>query len=241
MLKSDIINGAFSQLRISGLTLGASTEDLTLALETLEDLARELEASNICVGYAFEDEPDLNTPHNMERKFWAPFKTVLASRLLDDFGKADKPAAASLLRRAGGAYSFLAARTAPMKQVRRPTRHPIGAKIGPYQRFYKIVEEAPLGCTTNVMYIDDVEDFEESYAAWLKDGETISSYTIEADTGLTINSDSNTDTVVSYQIQADGSEIDIVNELLEVKIIVTSSDSRILTRIINFRLKSAEI
>lgn len=238
MLKSDIINGAYSQLRISGLTLGASTEDLSLALETLEDLARELEASNICVGYAFEDEPDLNTPHNMERKFWAPMKTILAVRLLDDFGKTPTP---TLIKRESAAYSFLSARTAPMKQVRRPTRHPIGAKIGPYQRFYKIVEEAPLGCTTNVMYIDDVEDFEESYAAWLKDGETISSYTIEADTGLTINSDSNTDTVVSYQIQADGSEIDIVNELLEVKIIVTSSDSRILTRIINFRLKSAEI
>ena len=69
MLKADVINRAYSKQRISGITSIPSSEDNELALETLEDLAHELEeARNICLGYNFEDEPDLNAPTNIAKK-----------------------------------------------------------------------------------------------------------------------------------------------------------------------------
>ena len=67
--KGDIINRAFSALRISGITADPSPEDLELALGKLENMAAELAGRNIHTNFAFEDDPDPNTPHNMERKF----------------------------------------------------------------------------------------------------------------------------------------------------------------------------
>jgi hypothetical protein len=155
----------------------------------------------------------------------------------------NKEPTAGLIPRSQAAFSFLSARTAPMKRTTRPGRCPIGSKnrSAVFQRFYIPVEEAPLGSATNTMFIDDIDDFTEDFSAWLKDGETISSYTITANTGLTIVSDSNTDTAVSYQVQADGTDGESSDELLKVKIVVTSSAGRKETRIINFKLNSAEI
>ena len=238
--KVDIINGAFSELRISGLTVIPSPEDLDLALAKLEDMAAEFEANNICTGYAFEETPDLNTPHNMQRKFWHGYQVCLAVRLLDNFGK--QPTA-SLVTRSQAAFSFLSARTAPMKRTLYPARQPVGSKnrFGGIENFYGHVSEAPLGCATNEMFIGDVDNFAENFTAWLVIGETISSYTITANDGLTVVSDSNTDTQVIYQIQADGTDGETSDALLQVKIVVTSSAARVATRIINFKLNSAEI
>lgn len=238
--KVDRINAAYVELRISGLTSSPTAEDLELALGVLENMAAEFEANNICLGYAFEQNPDLNTPHNIERRFWSGLSLCLAARLIDSFGK--EPTA-TLLPRIQAAFSFLSARTAPLKRTRYPSRHPVGAKnnfIG-RQNFYETVEEAPLGCATNEMFLGDVDNFTEDFTSWLTSGETISSYTITANTGLTIVSNSNTDTAVSYQIRAVGANGENSDALLQLKIVVTSSATRKVTRIINFKLNSATI
>lgn len=238
--KVDIINGAYSELRISGLTSSPTPEDLELALGALENMAAEFEANSVGVGYAFEQNPDLNTPHNIERRYWSSFQLCLAARLLDSFGK--QPSA-TLLARAQSAFAFLSTRSAPLKRTLRPSRHPVGSKnrFAGGQRFYETMNEAPLSSYTNTMYIGDIDDFTEDFTAWLKDGETISSYTITANTGLTIVSDSNTDTAVAYQVSAVGTNGEDSDALLQVKIIVTSSAARKITRIINFKLNTAEI
>ena len=89
--KIEIINGAYSRMRISGLTAQPTPEDIVKALNRLEDMAEEFDGRNICTGYNFEDDPDVNSLHNMERKFWGPYKAILATRLLADFGKAASP------------------------------------------------------------------------------------------------------------------------------------------------------
>lgn len=237
--KADIINDAYSQLRISGLTKQATPEDLVLALDRLENMAQEFEARNICVGYNFEDAPDINSLHNMERKFWYPYQICLATRLLTDFGKPIPP---ELFAAQKAAYSFLSSQTAPIRATPYPSRQPMGAKTRfCLQRFYSQEVTAPLGCATNIMYIGDVDNFTEHFDAWLDDGETISSFTIEADTGITINSSSNTDEDVTYNITATGTDGTTTDNLLQVKIVATTSASRIQTRIINFTLNSAEI
>ena len=242
--KVDFINGAYTQLRISGLTVNPTPEDLELALDRLEDMAAEFQGRNICTGYNFEDTPDLNSVHNVERKYWQAYKTNLAVRLIPDFGKGQTPDPV-LFTQQQASFSFLSASTSPLKQTQYPARMPRGSgnslRYNRWQRFYRPIAEAPLNCATNKMIIDEVDDFVEHFDAWLNDGEVISSYTIEADTGLTIVSDSNETPDINYRIQAVGGSSTELNTLFQVKIVVTTDETRVKTRLINFELTEIEL
>lgn len=240
-LKVDIINDAFSQLRISGLTVQASPEDNTLALRKLESMANELFSRNVCVGYNFEDQPDLNSTSGLPPSLWFAFSSMLALRLVSDFGKGMNPDPV-LVKDANAGLSFLHSVSANPQTIQYPSRQPVGSgnslRYSRFRKFYIPVEEASETCKTNHMFVDDVNTFTEHFDSYLLDGETIASYTIEADTGLTLSNDSNTTTDVSYTITATGNNGTKSDVLLRVKIVVTTSDSRKTTRIINFELET---
>lgn len=240
--KADLINGAYSLIKISGLTINPSGADLTLALERLEDMAEEFYGRNIITDYNFEQNPETGSVHNLKRKYWYAYKINLAIRLLPDFGKEATPVLASQQQTA---FSFLVSNTAPFKETQYPTRMPRGQsntrRSLRWSRFYRKEAEAPLSSETNIMYIDDIKSYSESFVAYLDYGETISSYTITADTGLTISASVNATPFITYTITADGlSSVSNVG-LLQVKIVVTTSAGRIQTRIINFSLLQSDI
>ena len=241
--KGDILNRAFSALRISGITVDPSPEDLELALMKLENMAAEFAGRNICTGYAFEDDPDPNAPHNMERKFWHSYDVCLAVRLMPDYGKGEKPDVV-LIRQGSAGFSFLSSATALIKPIQYPDRMPrgSGAEGGhKWERFFKIQNEAPNACVTKTMYVGDITTFVEHFDSYLLTGEDISAYTIEANTGITITADSLTTPDVSYTVRADGNSDGSGISLLNVKIVATTSDGRIETRIINFRILASDI
>jgi hypothetical protein len=235
-LKSDIINGAFSQMRISGITVDPSASDLVLALRRLEGMANELCARNVHTGYYLEEEPDTGSPSGLDKKYWYSFECILAMRLLSDFGKGMQPDP-MLGKNAGAQMSFLYASTANPRQTQYPRRQSLGAGNSlrfPFQKSYIPEARAPNTCATNKMTIGDIDDFIEHFNSYLVSPEAISSFTIEAETGLTIVSSSDTSPDVFYQIQAVG---DTSNDaLLRVKIVMTTDTGRITTRIINFEL-----
>jgi len=237
--KGDILNRAFSALRISGITANPSPEDLELGLMKLENMAAEFQARNICTGFYLEDDPDPNTPHNMDRKFWHSFDVLLAVRLMPDYGKGEIPDVA-LIRQASAAYSFLSSSTAKVKQVPYPDRMPTGSDSR-WERFFAVQGEAPSSGLTNTMYVDDRRTFVEHFDSILVTGETIASFTISANTGLTINSSSLATPDVTYNITADGSPDGSGSPYLSVKIVATTSTGRIETRIINFKVISNDI
>jgi hypothetical protein len=244
-LKIDLISGAYSKLRISGLTVIPSPEDTELALILLESMLDEYEARNICVNYKFEDEPDENSPSGVARKYWDAIKCNLAVRLIPDFGKGQRPDPV-LITQGNAALSFLSSNTALVRQVQAPSRMPLGAGNRRYGRRgwsnYNIpVPEAPLNCETIKMIIGNVDDFVEHFDSYLNSGEDIDTYTIEADTGLTIVSDSNSSTDVLYRIKADGNSGTKSDSSLQLKIVVTTTDTRVVTRLINFELTEVEI
>lgn len=238
-LKIDIIKDAFSQMRISGITVMPSSESNTLALKRLESMANELEGRNVCVNYNFEDLPDINSPSGVSSKYWYAFSCVLASRLLSDFGKGMQPDQ-TLLKNASAGSSFLYSSTAVVSSVPYPNRQSIGKgnrlTFGP--SYYPTSDPVPQQNESKSMVIGDIENFVEHFDAYLIYPEVISSYTIEASTGLTVVSSSNTDEDVSYQIDADGNSN--MSEVLNVKIVMTSSTGRIKTRLIDFILSKSE-
>lgn len=241
-LKGDFIVGAFSQLRISGLTVDPSPEDAELALQRLEDMGSEIPF--VSTGYYREDLPDPNTPHNVDRKFWNGFHTCLAIRLMPDFGKGFQPDPI-LMKQASAALSQMYCQTAQRPQMQYPSRMPRGS--GTTRRWYRwtnffIPESvAPISPDTIQMYIGDISDFTESFASYLLSGETIASVTITATDGLTVTTSSNTDSDVTYTIQAVGTTDSSGNPLLQLKMVVVTSSGRQVTRIINFDLTDSTI
>lgn len=242
MLKVDLINGAYSRCRISGLTVGPSPEDISLALDKLEDMAAMWEESNICTGYAFENQPDPNTPHNVKRAYQSAYKANLAMLLLADFGKQPHP---SLVLEAQGTLSRLMAATAKVRQASYPSRMPRGSgntlRHNPWQRFYRKADEPPTSCATHTMYIGEIQDFEESYSAFLDAAETVDSFTIASDQGLTVLSSSLASPIISYRVRADSFAHSNTSDYLRIKITANTSTGRVEIRFIDFILRKAEL
>lgn len=240
--KVDLINGAYSLMRISGITVDPSGEDLTLALSRLENMAAEFEGRNIATDYNFEQNPNTGSSHNLERKFWYAYEVNLAVRLLPDFGKQATPV---LITQQQAAYSFLVANTAPFREISYPTRMPRGSANSHrslrWSRFYVSEAKAPLSGGTITMYIDDIKAFSESFVAYLDAAETIASFTIEADDGLTITASANASPLITYTLKAVGLSSGGLIALVQVKIVITTSAGRIETRIINFSLLDSDI
>lgn len=243
-LKIDLINGAYSQMRISGLTVQPSAPENKLALRRLESLANELSARNICMGYNFEDSPDVNSTSGLDVSLWYSVECVLASRLLSDFGKGQQPDP-MLLRNMQSGMSFLYSITANPTETQYPSRQPIGSgtslRNNRFRRFYQPQAESPNTCKTKQMVIDNIDDFVEHFDAYLIDSEIIDSFTIEAETGLTIVSSSNTDQDVLYRIQAVGNAGSKSDLSLNIKIVITTDSGRIETRLIYFDLTDISI
>jgi len=241
-LKIDLINGAYSHMRISGITVQPSGEDNKLALTVMEELAATLRGLNVCLNYNFEESPDVNSKSGVSKEYRGPFKWVLAEHLLSEFGKgaADK-IDQNLFKKSAGSLSALYSLTATPKQTQYSSRQAIGKgnefrRGGIPRRFYEPVAEAPNDCDTNRMVVGDIDDFVEHFDSWVIGAETVASYVITADDGLTVASDSLTSPDISYRINAVGNNGTRSDAFLQVKIVATSSTGRITTRLIDFEL-----
>lgn len=226
--KIDIINGAYSQLRISGITRSPTPEDLEVALSRLENMAAEWDTRNN-TGYNFEDEPDPNSSSGIIRGFRHCYETNLAVRLIPDFNK-EVPAVllGQAVQSLSGMVGLLAAQR--LRQTTYPDRMPIGSgntyRYSRWARFYR-TSKVPNADSTVNLYNDDVADFTEHYDAFLIDDEVLSSYSITVDTGLVLVSDSNTDTDISYRLRGDSD----TETPVQVTIIATTDSGRVDTRI----------
>lgn len=231
IIKNDIILGAYSQLRISGITRQPTPEDLDVALTRLEDMAAQYD-TDMPIGYNFEDLPDPNSDSGVPGGLKMAFETGLAVRLIADFNKEVPPAMVSI---AAGALSHMASVSAAqrMRQVQYPQRQPIGSgnlRWARWARFYRSSGNEPLNSANASMFIGDITNFTEHFDAYLQDGEDIASYSIVADSGLIISNDSNTFTDVAYTVQAGNPSGSDSTNVLQITIIMTTTNGRVETR-----------
>jgi hypothetical protein len=229
--KNDLILGAYSQLRISGITRQPSPNDLEIALERLEDMAAEFDIT-MPIGFNFEDEPDPNSDSGIPRGLAQCFKTNLAIRLIPDFNKEISPV---LVSQANQSLSVMASVSAMarLQQVRYPQRQPVGSGNYRWSRwatFYRATGSLPVNSANRTMFIGDVDDFTEHFDAYLRDGETIASFSIVADAGLIISNSANDSPDITYTVQAGTPSGANSTNILQITIIVTTSDARVETR-----------
>jgi len=228
-------------MRISGLTVNPSPEDTTLALDRLEVMMSELEMGrNICMNYNFEEEPDPNTITNVPKPFWYMIQTNLALRLIPDFNKQVPQTLMNMASQALSTASSMAS-AANARQLSYPNRMPVGSgtsqRYNQYQQFNREQSLPPQKCATNIITLDDVNDYQESFQAYLG-AETIASFTIIADQGLILVSNANNDPIINYRVKADNNATDGVWQ--QVKIIITTSTGRIETRKVSFEIRDNE-
>lgn len=230
--KVDHIASAYSKLRISGLTVDPTPEDLELALCRLEDMMSEwAEARNISLGYNFEDDPDPNSVSNAPRWAHDGIGSALALRLIPDFNKEVPPALYAMASASMSAISGRAARDR-MRQVQYPSRQPIGSGnrwLPRWHRFYGGDISAPNNQDTTTIYKGDTDDFAESFQSYLDAGESISSFTIAATSGLTIDSSSISGDSIAYTLTASD-----IGSNEAVTIVMTTDAGRVDTRVVSY-------
>lgn len=234
MNKIDIISGAYTEIRVSGITSNPKPSELEWALDKLESMASEWsENRNICTGYNFEDDPDPNSESGLTRRFKHGFETNLAIRLLASFGKQAPP---TLMAQASQSLSAIAESMSPVRETQQPERMPVGSgnslRYNRWRRFYRKVPLAPQECETQNITQTAINDYSLNINDYLDDGETVSSYTFESSAGLTISTESLADGTWSYRVEASAS----ASKLQRVRLDVVTDAGREQPFIINFNV-----
>lgn len=239
--KADLINDAYKELRISGLTVNPTPEDITIALSRLEGMMAEWDSRSMNPGYYFEDNPDVNTESNVPRWAESAVYSCLAVRLCHAFGKSPLLTLAAV---ANAGLANVAARTAFVQQTPYPSRMPRGSgttlRFNRYRRFFPPAALTPSGPDVKIMLAGEINQFQESWHSYLLSGEDISSFIIEAQEGLTILSSSLATPVVNYEVEAGVSPFSNSTNVYVVRITVTTTDGREDIRQIQFVINEPE-
>jgi len=239
--KLDIINGAYSKMRISGLTVNPTPELIELALEVLEDMMADYDNRAISIGYNFEDVPDVNSSTGVEHTFNLMMKSNLGVKLSPDFGK-EIPMSLMTMASSTLSNAVGAAALANVTEVPYPNRMPLGSgntlRNNQRHKFYRAFQDNPVSAAVKILVVGDVEDYKESFHAYLS-GETIFSVVITSSTGLSIVSQSNDSEIVSYRIQAESVATSGPHQT--VKMVMITDSGRIDTRVIEFDIATTRI
>jgi len=229
--KIDIIQNAYSQLRISGLTVNPTPEDTELALTRLESMMNEFDGRTVNVGYQFEEEPLSNTESGVIPSHRNMVETNLAIRLMPDFGK--EPTAI-LMMQAKQSYSASSAQIARERtnQVQPSQRMPRGAgnRSFRWMRFNPPTDVIKTSSSNTLMIDGEIDDFTEDFTAWLNN-EDVSSFNVSSTEGTMVTDSSETDGIVSYRVELYGSTS-------IVTITVVTETGRIDTRLRHFNEQS---
>lgn len=230
LLKVDIISGAYSQMRISGLTIDPTPDDLETALVRLEDMAGEFASRNMSAGYILEEVPDPNSWIGIPRAFKQAYETNLAVRLIPDF---NKQVPATLLAQASQAAANLAARTALQRETPYPRRMGRGSgntlRFYRWNRFYRTASPDP--ATTNKLRVGDINQYFEDWADYLADFEFIDSFIIIPDQNLDVTDSAINNTRIDYTVSAPENN---ATSARYIDIQITTSNGRVDKRRIYF-------
>lgn len=232
MLKSELINQAYAQIRISGLTTQAVPEEINYALAELDQIMDQWVSIGRDVNYNFPTRTDVNHPVVSDPDDesgiypWAISGVIayLAKSLVEYFGK-EVPASLAAKSRYG--LNIIKGKTVQLRSQQYPNRMPIGSgnhfrEQGYISRFYR--PAYPGRDQPTDIILDEIIDLVSDFTRDLDDDQTLDSYTIAVEGDITLVSDSLTNNEVAYRIQATGDSDG------KVTIIGTTSDGRTLPR-----------
>lgn len=205
--KIQLVTKAFDELRINGITSNPDSEDVALALDSLEGLVSEL---LIDIGYRFESEPDPNTMSGIPQFAESAIYIALAVRIAPRYGKD----AGMIRAQANAAMSALVARVKKPRQINYSTRMPMGIgnrRQHPNSRqFMPTADVAPNDVNTETFVIGDSRPLSVDFTDFMQPNEIISTYMLTPTGGLLVSADSFTDNVIDFVITAQNAGYQLV-------------------------------
>lgn len=197
--KIQIVNGAYSIMRISGLTSEPSAEEKALAVQVLDDLMAELK-SQLDTGYIQPMEygtSDFNDFSGLTAEMAGPIKKMLAREILTNFGK---PITNELNMIYNDGLKRLEDLLVEVGPAQNPATLPIGSGNEWDYRSNKFYNE-PNNDDGAINYDkEDVFKLPIDWSSWLADISTLTSVTYEADSGINLTDEVITDTMSQVTI-----------------------------------------
>ncbi len=182
--KGELVAAAFRKAQISGITTQPTGDELAGAVETLEDMMRELQSKNACINYEYEDEPCLGTDSKIDPMWYHAVQSRLGLLLCSDYGI--EPSA-TLQRQAAQAWSSMIGKQTLPRQNVQPRTMPRGsgntARMGVWSRYYGGDNRAPIDCDTITLDVGETYPLTVDFGIFLTSGETISTFEIQEVSG----------------------------------------------------------
>lgn len=201
--KGEIVNAAFRKATISGITTQPTGDELSGAMETLEDMMRQLESHNACLPYNYEDEPCLSSESGIPQQWYHAVQSRLAVLLCSDFGLQPSQ---TLAGQARAAWTNMIGKLTKPSHIGQTRRMPRGSgntfRAPLWVRYYQSETKAPINCDTIKIKVGETYPFEINFDGVLSDGEVIQSFSIAENTGGV--------TISQSQITEDGQGVEIV-------------------------------
>ena len=226
--KGDIVADALSKMKISGITAPPDAEDTQLMVQRLEGMLYEFQGRGLDLEYNFTMDPDPADFHGMEFYAFQPISSILAFRMLQDFGL-EAPQTLILQARAGNTVLSSVSARQKLRQVQYPSRHPRGSgntqRYIRWRTFYPEPVQTPLQPPAIRLQVGEINDYTFDLSDDLRAGETITSVAVDASDGLTYTQRSLTDNAVNYRIEGlEGSN----NRLETIEFTATISSGRVI-------------
>jgi hypothetical protein len=195
--KIELVNGAFAELRISGLTSAVDPEDIELGLSALEEVMHDV---NLPLPFNYEDFPDPNTETGLPEFATVAVKLKLAERLAPSYNKS------TAIPGLPAAWSRLITRISQPQYLQPSALMPLGRGNRPYfssNNYMPTPVNLPAG--TIALNVGDAGMFLVEFGDYLQQGEVISSVTDTAEAGITVLSDAIAGTTYNIEVQAGSS------------------------------------
>lgn len=172
--KGSVVNGAYTILRISGLTTNPSNEEIAAGLQESDDLALEMKGSGLDVNWQQPEDYGLSDPADISGltpEMTGPFKSILALRLLDLFGKAPTP---TLIKRADDGMKSLEQFIVSVPDAELPSTLSLGSGNEWDYRSRYFYPEPGVNNDADYVFKGDILNYSEDFSAWLIDEELVS-------------------------------------------------------------------
>lgn len=196
--KGDLVNGAYLILRISGLTVNPTPEDVEIALLEADDVAAELNGIGLNINWqppAVYGASDPSDNSGLPRELAGPFKSILAFRLIDMFGKQATP---TLALRAEKGMLAIEQITVRVPDSLPPSTLPVGSGNEYGYRDRTFFPEPPANSGASYVTKGDILNYSEDFSQWLID-ETLVSVTWDSG-GIPIGSETFNDTTATAEL-----------------------------------------
>lgn len=203
--KGDIVDVAYAEIRISGLTKIANGDEIAYAIRRMDSMVALWQSYHICMGYipSIDGVIEPTQDSGITEKEFEAIALNLAPKLAPKFGKKVDP---NTLVSAKHAYDSLFSTELTLRESTpyQPTGsgHSFGYFYRDRFRFQAFDKNAPTECSTLDIKVGETKTFIIDLSSQVPTGQTILSYVLDDGEGLKVLSHSRNENVFTLQCEA---------------------------------------